>query len=366
MNLRYLMCVALLLVGEAAQAQLKVVSESRATQVRTDALVIHSERIGRDFLIEVTLLDQPRPGRKYAAVYAVDAGLGVAGPISRLLVAGRRTAPHFVIAIGYANSLGRHLGPRNTDLVHERVEIEGRQVGGGGGAFEAFITQDLRPYLERRYPLDPGRAVLIGHSGGGLFAATVLVTHPDAFAGYVIGGLPLRTDSKLPQQAKAVAPRGGGRRVFIGLAPMDARNTQADQLAAPLSGPGSRLEVRQEVFPEETHNSVYVQLLMRGLPFVLPTETAGMIAIPLTPQILDRYVGAYRIDAKRVLAISRSGTQLFGRLNLGGLFPLEASTAQSFFSRENDLSLTFEATVEGKAQSVTARATDQEFTGERD
>jgi predicted alpha/beta superfamily hydrolase len=366
MRLRLIAALALLLINACAFAQMKVVSEGKAIQVRTDELIVHSERIGRDFLIEVTLLDQPQPGRRYAAVYAVDGGLGVAGPASRLMVAGRRTVPYYVVAIGYANAMGRHVGQRNTDLVHRRVRNdEGKMIGGGGGAFEAFILKDLRPYLERRYPLDPTRAVLLGHSGGGLFAATILVTNPDAFHAYVIGAPSLWYDSPLAQQAKAIAPRGNGKRVFIGYTPSDALNSLSDQFAAPLLASGSTFNARQEIFGDETHNSEYLQLIARGLPFVLPTETAELPAIVVKPDLLDRYVGQYRIDAQRVIMISRKGDKLAGSLNPRARFLLEAQTPTRFFSREANVILTFASPTAGKSPRLEALVNDQESTAER-
>jgi Putative esterase len=368
---------ALMLTASAssASAQMKVVSEGRAIQPRTDELLIHSERIGRDFLVEVTLLDQVQPGRRYAAVYALDGGLGIVGPASRLLVAGRRTVPFFVVAIGYPNAVARHLGQRNTDLVHRRVKFDdGREFGGGGGAFEAFIMQDLRPYLEQRYPLDPKRAVLFGHSGGGLFTATVLVTNPDAFHAYVIGGLPIRMpdlaeDSPLPQQAKVIAPRGRGQRVYIGFAPLDALNNAADRFAAPLSGPESKFKVLQERYEEETHNSEYLQLIARGLPFVLPTETSQMVATAVAREVLDRHVGVYRMDVERVLEITRNGNQLLARIDTGGqkggLFPLAAASDTRFFSQATDSILTFDPPVNGKSPRLLARTVDEEAQAER-
>lgn len=365
--LRTIVAIVGCIVGLDAFAQMTVKSEGRAIQVRTDELTIHSPRIGRDFLVEVALPDQVQPGRKYAAVYAVDGGLGIAGPASRLLVAGSRTVPFFVVSIGYPNSMARHLGPRNTDLVHRASKHGGRTIGGGGRAFEAFIREDLRPYLERRYPLDRERAVLLGHSGGGLFAASVLVTDPDAFSGYVIGGLPLlwkeQEDAFLIERAKAIAPRANGQRVFIGFAPLDALNTNADRFAAHLSGPGSRFKVRQELFADETHNSEYLQLIARGLPFVLPTETSQMTAVAVKSAILDRYVGTYRLDAQRVLEISRRDNVLYGRVNtladgyldVGGRAPFEAASETQFFSRSVDTILTFDPPRNGKSPSVMTR-----------
>jgi predicted alpha/beta superfamily hydrolase len=365
-SLRALLALLLLSTSGSTIAQLNVKSEGKAIQVRTDELVVYSEKVGRDFLVEVTLLDQLQPGRKYAAVYTVDGGLGVAGPASRLLIAGQRTEPYFNIAIGYPNATARHSGPRNTDLAHRRVVTdEGHQVGGGGAAFEAFILQELRPYLERRYPLDPQRAVLLGHSGGGLFAATVLVTNPDAFYAYVIGGLPLWYESPLREQAQKVAPHGKGQRVFIGFAPSDARNSASDEFAAPLSSPGSKFVVRQEVFEEETHNSLYLLLLSRGLRFVLPTETLLITRASIDLALLDRYVGTYRIDARQTLTFTRHEGGLMGQVSPRGRYEFAPHSQSQFFSDEINAIVEFDAPINGKSPAVVIRRDRTETTAKR-
>lgn len=334
-----------------ASTRMQVMSEGKALQVRTDEIVVHSERIGRDFLVEITYPDRVEPGRKYSALYAVDAGFGVAGPASHLLIAGQKTAPFFTVAIGYPNEAGRYIGHRNTDLVHRRVELNGRMTGGGGEAFETFILEELRPFLEARYPLDPHRAVLFGHSGGGLFTATVLVRKPAAFSAYLIGSLPLIAQSPLREQAREVAPRGEGRRVFIGMAPGDIPTMHSDEFAAPLSSPDSTFKVRQEIFAGETHNSVYLMLLSKGLPFVLPTSAGELTAVRADPQSIERVTGSYRLEDGTVATFTRRGDRLTGRLGDGAEVALEAASERQFFSVEYNSVVTFDA---GPARAQTA------------
>ncbi len=60
---------------------------------------------------------------------------------------------------------------RDISLLHARVENDGRPLGGGGAAFEAFLLDELRPFIEARYPADADNSILFGHSFGGAFAA---------------------------------------------------------------------------------------------------------------------------------------------------------------------------------------------------
>src|SRR5690606_18835970 len=56
---------------------------------------------------------------------------------------------------------------------------------GGADDFLAFLTKDLRDDLSRRFPVNPSRHILSGHSFGGLFALRVLLSRPESFQKYI-------------------------------------------------------------------------------------------------------------------------------------------------------------------------------------
>ncbi|MDQ0355601.1 putative alpha/beta superfamily hydrolase [Rhodoplanes tepidamans] len=56
---------------------------------------------------------------------------------------------------------------------------------GGAGRFLAFITDELKPEIARRLPIDPTRLAMFGHSFGGLFVLYVLFERPDAFTHWI-------------------------------------------------------------------------------------------------------------------------------------------------------------------------------------
>jgi hypothetical protein len=116
--------------------------------------------------------------------------------------------------------------------------------------------------------------------------------------------------------------------------------------------------VRQEVFEGETHNSVYPLIIAKGLPFVLPSETAELVAIAVKPAVLDRYVGTYRISPAQTLVISRQGDKLFARVNQD-LVALEAETESRFFSREANAILTFQPGDKAPGLVLRVRGADQ-------
>ena len=64
--------------------------------------------------------------------------------------------------------------------------LTGNGVLGGGGAdnFIDFLSEELFPVIEEKYPTRDYR-VLIGHSYGGLFVAYVLTSRPELFRAYL-------------------------------------------------------------------------------------------------------------------------------------------------------------------------------------
>jgi pimeloyl-ACP methyl ester carboxylesterase len=214
------------------------------------------------------------------------------------------------------------------------VHLKTASGGGGGAAFATFLMNDVRPFIESRYPVDPAKSVLVGHSAGGSFTAMVLLQKPESFAGYVIGGLPVSMmGASLLDDAKNVATRGDNRRVFIGYSPPDAARIKADTFAAPLSARGSTFKVKQMEFEDDDHNTSYVELIARGIPFVLPADGSDKTAIQLDAAVLDRYVGTYRASEQLSFTITRKGDQLFGAATNGPPTELFAESENAFFAR---------------------------------
>ena len=66
----------------------------------------------------------------------------------------------------------------------EREAYNGGIGGGGADNFVKFLTEELFPVVEEKYPTRDYR-VLIGHSYGGLFVSHVLASRPELFRAYL-------------------------------------------------------------------------------------------------------------------------------------------------------------------------------------
>jgi len=289
-----------------AATALKIVSEGPASQEDAVELIVHSERVGRDFQIQVTPPYTPPilPGQTAPAVYVLDGGYGVAGPTGTLLGGAGTMAPAYIITIGYPPGSP---SARERDLLFgPGTRPDGTVAKGGGGAtFRAFLLDELKPLMEARYPLDPKAAVLFGHSLSGIFTANMLADRPEAFSGYLIASPSLWADPGVIDRLKAAPNRGPGRKVFVawGADEMSHMVDGGRKILAALSGDPEHLTLKTKAFEGEQHISYYPLVMSAALPFLLP-RAAPMkrpSSITLTPQQTRRYFGVYRLpDGKTV------------------------------------------------------------------
>jgi predicted alpha/beta superfamily hydrolase len=330
----------------------KVVAKGPAAERGATQLTVHSDRLGRDFQIVVSPPTATPfvPGQKFPAIYALDAGYGLAGPQAGLLGATGTMAPAYVVSIGYPVGAGH----RNTDLLHNRTVLDNKAyVGGGGAAFEAFLLEDLKPLIEAQYPIDASRAVLFGHSFGGLFAANVLADRPDAFAGYVIGSASAWADPGLAARVAKAVSSPHSKRVYLAvgsaedssLGPGPSRMQDGFlQLSAALKArPDIRL--RAHVYPGETHLSYYPRLVTDGFAFVPPpARRLDAPQVKLPAKTLARYVGVYRLPDGRKVEVTNGIYGLTAQVTGIAPVPLLQNGTDRFYAPTSDLDVRFDAT----------------------
>ncbi len=322
----FLLGLALLLApAPALAADLTVVSKAPAQQPFGDRLTVHSQALGKDMVVTVTppLAGLPKD-RQVAAIYALDEGYGVAGPAGSAMAGGGAMAPVIVVAVGWVPG---HWNDRDEDLLFGEVRYDRRVFHGHAERFQAFLLNELKPFIEANYPVDPAQAVLFGHSDAGVFATEMLARAPDAFSGYVIASPGLwMVPPLLPAAAKAV-PAMSAKRVFLAVGGGESPTMVADEqaLAAALTAPGSKLIVKSRVYEGARHPAYFTPLFAEAFPWMLPAETP--VAVP--PRTLAGYAGTYAYPDGRSLLVTARGGQLFAAMAGFAereLLPLDATT----------------------------------------
>ncbi|HEX3364333.1 alpha/beta hydrolase [Phenylobacterium sp.] len=347
-----ILALGLSLAASPAPAEaLKVVSENPPIQPGYNRFVLHSDRIGRDFAVTVNTPSATvfLPGQKLPAIYALDSGYGLAGPQGMLLGNTGAMEPAIIVSVGYLP--GQTLF-RNTDLLHNKLTQDGVTIGGGGAAFEAFLLEDLKPFVEAKFPADPARSVLFGHSFGGLFAANVFADKPDAFYGYVIGSASVWADPPVAARVAAAMAHAHGQRVYLSVGEKEGWMVPGGSsqmtdgfsglMAAMTSKPGVILKT--QLYAGETHLSYYPRLVTDGFPHVLPPAMAlGASQTVLTPEVLARYLGVYSLpDGRKVTITRQSRGDLAGQVSGIPQVPLQQNGADRFYAPTSDLNVTFD------------------------
>ncbi|MDO8409969.1 MAG: alpha/beta hydrolase-fold protein [Phenylobacterium sp.] len=148
---------------------------------------------GRDYEVFVSLPAsyEAEPQRRYPTLYVTDADYGF--PILRQIARrvnldGPALEEFILIGLSYAKGEGG-AASRSRDYTPIPCKPESRcgLAHGGGGAYQAYLKDQVLPFIEGRFRADPGARVLLGHSYGGLLGAQILFTDPQMFQAYVLG-----------------------------------------------------------------------------------------------------------------------------------------------------------------------------------
>jgi uncharacterized protein len=140
--------------------------------------------------------------------------------------------------------------------------VDGFPQAGGAADFRRFIAEEVRPFVEARYPSAP-RTVLMGESLAGLFITDTFLEHPRLFDDYIAISPSLWWDAgRLAAEApaKLAAPGFEGRRLYMAIA-NEGGTMQAgvDTLRAAFAA--SEPAVFEFIFSDrsasETHATIY-------------------------------------------------------------------------------------------------------------
>lgn len=269
--------LAALRMPAAVAADPNFIQGGPAELLLSQQFILHSKNVASDYLIQVIEPIPFAPIKGADVLYLLDGGsfVGLAASVSQSLQMAMTTRPIYVVAVTFLGKTFPELvAQRWRDLAHDPVQVDKETLGGGGGKFEAFLVEELQPFIEAHYPVDHAKSALAGDSLSGLFAVHVLAWKPDAFSAYLIGSPSLWAGNKqLIEKAGKAASLGNGRRVFIGEgnAGQEAQGgPELDRLQAALTSPGSTFVVSRKTYDGQTHNSVPAFTMTDGIRFLFP------------------------------------------------------------------------------------------------
>jgi predicted alpha/beta superfamily hydrolase len=143
---------------------------------------------GRTYRIFISRPEGKSPDGGYPILFVLDANAMFAGFAEARRIqgfGGRDLDKMIVVGIGHPGD--QVYDPRRMEdftgpLVSPALkQLYAKYSSGGRDAFRAFLLDELKPAIAKRYQLHPQRQALYGHSLGGLFALHLFYSHPGAF-----------------------------------------------------------------------------------------------------------------------------------------------------------------------------------------
>ncbi|MGO4542163.1 alpha/beta hydrolase [Paenibacillus sp. 2TAB19] len=278
--------------GEAGASD-RAVKELAYTISGTRQWSMHARRTGREYRIFVYVPSAPPPEQGYPVLYTLDGNASFGSLAEAVRLQGRPPRgfePCVVVAIGYPSDQPIVSDRRFFDYTEkgDSSKLPARPDGsawpetGGASEFLAFIEEELKPAVERRFHIDRERQSLFGHSLGGWFALYVLTERPEAFSAYIAGSPSIWWNGstlldRLPI-ALARLPKRAPIALYIGIGSEEKPSMveEAEQLhllLQPYEEQGL-LRLAYRKFENEGHVSVIHPLISGLLRFIMQKEGA--------------------------------------------------------------------------------------------
>ncbi|MFN3369957.1 MAG: alpha/beta hydrolase [Sphingomonadaceae bacterium] len=266
----------------------------------TEVHVIEAKALGRSYELHVALPPgyADNPDRRYPVLFTTDSPQSfplIRGIHLRERVGGRVLEDAIIVGLGYSvGDDGTHSRRRDyTPSPHGDIDARPTSTKpveyGEAEAYRRHIRDEVFPFLEGHYRIDPARRIYAGHSYGGLFGTHVLLTEPTMFARYILMSPSLWYDRRLMiarERGFAMRNRDLPAEVFCIIGGEEtvpdpdtepfaaSRHAMVEDMAEMVRMLRSRtypsLKLESLVIPDEDHASVYVPAIRRGLHWALP------------------------------------------------------------------------------------------------
>lgn len=234
------------------------------------------------------------PQRRYPVLYVTDADY--AFPIlrqigRRLNIEGPKVEEFILVGLSYAKGEDGAVSRRRdyTPTPNGPSTAPAGAVHGQGPAYQAYLRDQVKPFIAARYRTDPARALFLGHSYGSLLGAQILFTEPGLFSGYILGSPSLWYDKRHALELEsryAARSQDLAAKVYLYVGAYEAQrkgdrrysqtvDMVADNRALEAALRGRKypnLALKSAVLDDEDHLTVAPRGFTQGLKYLLPAR----------------------------------------------------------------------------------------------
>jgi predicted alpha/beta superfamily hydrolase len=289
----------------------------RGTEVRS----IKSSSIDQEFKLHVYLpAGYTDSTRVFPVVYLTDsdAYFGYFRSLAGNLHYGNMIPEVVIVGIAYEEDVQSYMRNRERDLLP--AAVANHPGSGNAEAFVEFMRDELLPFVESQYRVDPGDRTIVGMSAGATFALYVLCTSPGLFDRYVIVSPYLIYGQEILLELHDAYARGHDSlpaHVY----------TAMGELEPPYAlGPWNKLieniderdyadlELKREVLQRLSHMDIVFTAYVNGMKEVFSDRSHALRAVPANYEVCT---GLYELEPEGIrftvrlqnsgLFISRSG-----------------------------------------------------------
>lgn len=204
----YLLAISSILIS--CQGTTGTTTKSEAT---ADHFSIYSSAVKDSFNISVSTPPGYDANKKYPVVYLLDANLyfDIIAPAIKKYTELGGIKPCVIVGIGYKD-FGTMDSLRSRDYTYPKALPRYEMVASGqADRFLAFISKELKPYVQHNYSVDTANTTLLGHSLGGYFTMYALyrrlANNDRTFNNYIAASPSLDyNDQYIAQQFAALTP----------------------------------------------------------------------------------------------------------------------------------------------------------------
>lgn len=293
-NMTRLFFVMLLASTSPVLTQNKVDTLRAYTLPHTEVRSFYSQHVDAPYVLYISVPRRYRESTQtYPVIFTLDAdyAFALAHNIVEHFVDRGNLPEMIIVSIAYegaSQNIRNYRRWRTRDYT-PTYTLEGgygpefQKYSGGGENFRAFIEEELLPFLQMHYRIKPNDRTLVGHSYGGLFGTYILLTRPALFQRYILVSPSLWYDNKMifaVENAYASQHKALPARVFFAVGEHENQPGIGRSMVEDLQELVRRLRARSyhglvlnsQVFPDETHNSIFPAALTRGLRFIFAGE----------------------------------------------------------------------------------------------
>lgn len=310
-------CLPLLVASSLLAQETPAPQRQPYTMARAEERHVKSSA-GKEYRILISWPEAKAPTSGYPVTYVLDGDdlFPVVTSILRVQAGTEKASMHnaitpgLIVAVGYPGESGRNVdytpaAPPGPPETYRDGRPYRTQESGGADAFFSFLEKELKPLIEKDYPVDHTRQSLLGNGYGGLFVLHTLFNHPESFQTYIASSPSVWWNNRyILQEEKAfaehIAKSPIKAQLVMSAGEMEQSLTHheyswADEPREEHSLKVTRrrmvdntremfwrlealkahgLNVTYKVFADESHKSVVPVAVSHALPFVFPPPAA--------------------------------------------------------------------------------------------